>query len=153
MALIDTAMYTLHLLFGGVWAGSVVFLTLGVLPTARDGTANAEPLRVIVERLRWVSRTSALVLFATGGHMAGAGGRYTVESLTGTPRGHLVLGMVALWFLLAGLVEVGASKLADGFDKKKVRQPARDARPFLLASSVVAVLLLSVGGILASGFA
>lgn len=150
MALIETAMYTLHLLFGGVWAGSVVFLTFGVLPTASDGTANAEPLRVIVERLRWVSRISALVLFATGGHMAGT--QYTVESLTGGPRGHLVLSMVALWLALAGLVEVGSSKLADGFDRKKVRQPAREARPFFLVGSAVAAALLVVGGLLASGF-
>ncbi len=143
-------MYTLHLVFGGVWAGSVVFVTLGVLPTARDGTANAEPLRAVIERLRWVSRTSALVLFASGGHMAGQ--LYTVESLTGSPRGHLVLSMVALWLALAALVEIGSSKLAGGFDQMKVRQPARDARPFFLAGSVVAALLLVVGGLLASGF-
>lgn len=150
MTPIDTAIYTLHLVFGGIWAGSVVFLTFGVLQTARDGTANAEPLRAIVERLRWISRTSALVLLATGGHMAGT--LYTVESLTGGARGHLVLSMVALWLALAGLVEVGSSKLADGFDQKKVRQPAREARPFFLASSAVAAALLVSGGLLASGF-
>ncbi|WP_459193890.1 CopD family protein [Halosimplex sp. J119] len=151
MAALDFAMYVLHLLFAGVWAGSVIFVTVAVWPTARDGTANAKPLRFVVERLRWVSRASALVLFASGGHMAGQ--LYTVESLTGQPRGHLVLTMVALWLALAGLVEVGSSKLADGFDEKKVRQPARDARPFFLAASVVAGLLLIVGGLLAGGFA
>ncbi|QLH83470.1 CopD family protein [Halosimplex pelagicum] len=150
MSALDTAMYVLHLVFGGVWTGSVVFVTFGVLPTAQDGTANAEPLRAIVERLRWVSRASALVLLASGGHMAGT--LYTVERLTGQPRGHLVLTMVALWFVLAGLVEVGSSKLADGFGRKKVRQPAREVRPFFLAASVVAALLLVVGGVLASGF-
>lgn len=141
-------MYVLHLVFGGVWTGSVVFVTLGILPTARDGTANAEPLRPVVEKLRWVSRASALVLLASGGHMAGT--LYTVESLTGSGRGHLVLAMVALWLGLAALVEIGSSKLADGFDQRKVRQPARDARPFFLAASVVAAGLLVVGGLLAS---
>jgi len=145
-------MYVLHLVFGGVWTGSVVFVTFGILPTALDGIANAEPLRTVVERLRWVSRASALVLLASGGHMAGGTGRYTVESLTGTSRGHLVLTMVALWFILAALVEIGSSKLADGFDQRKVRQPARDARPFFLAGSVVATALLVVGGLLASGY-
>ncbi|QPV63025.1 CopD family protein [Halosimplex litoreum] len=148
MSAIDTAMYVLHLVFGGVWTGSVVFVTFAILPLAQDGTANAEPLRSVVERLRWVSRASALVLLASGGHMAGT--LYTVESLTGSPRGHLVLTMVALWLGLAALVEIGSSKLADGFDQKKVRQPARDARPFLLAASVVAAGLLVVGGLLAS---
>ncbi|ELZ23460.1 hypothetical protein C475_14343 [Halosimplex carlsbadense 2-9-1] len=141
-------MYVLHLVFGGVWTGSVVFVTVGILPTAQDGTANAEPLRAVVEKLRWVSRASALVLLASGGHMAGT--LYTVESLTGSSRGHLVLTMVALWLGLAALVEIGSSKLADGFDQKKVRQPARGARPFFLAASVVAAGLLVVGGLLAS---
>ncbi|WP_436910680.1 transporter [Halosimplex marinum] len=148
MSALDTAMYVLHLVFGGVWTGSVVFVTLGVLPTAQDGTANAEPLRPVVERLRWVSRTSALVLLASGGHMAGT--LYTVERLTGQSSGHLVLTMVALWLGLAALVEVGSSKLADGFDRRKVRQPAREARPFFLTASAVSAALLVVGGLLAS---
>lgn len=150
MALLETAMYALHLLFGGVWTGAVVFVTLAVLPLARDGSANAAPLASIVARLRNFSRLSALVMLATGGHMAGTG--YTVESLTGETRGHLVLGMVVLWLTLIVLVEVGGGKLADGFDRKKVREPAREARPYFLAATVVALLLLLDGGLLASGF-
>lgn len=150
MSAIDSAAYALHLLFAGVWAGAVVFVTLGVLPTARDGTANAEPLTAVVGKLTLVSRTSVVVVLLTGGHMAQS--LYDVESLTGSTRGHLVLGMVALWLLLAALVEIGAGKLSDGLDEMKVRQPAREARPFLLAASVVAVLLLLDGGLLASGF-
>lgn len=148
---VDTATVALHLLFGGVWAGAVVFTTLAVLPLARDGVANAEPLGLVVGKLRTLSRASALVLLLTGGHMAASA--YTVERLTGTTRGHLVLSMVGLWLLLIVLVEVGGGKLATGFDEKKVREPARDARPFLLAGSVVAVLLLLVAGLLASGAA
>jgi len=66
----------------------------------------------------------------------------------GTTGGHLVLGMVLLWFLLAGLSEVGAAKLSDGAADRKVRTPAAEARPFLLAASVVAVLLLLDAGAL-----
>jgi uncharacterized membrane protein len=150
MSAVDTALYAVHLLFAGVWAGSVVFVTYGVFPTAMDGTANAEPLAAVVGKLKVVSRASALVLLLSGGHMAQAG--YTVDSLTGSTRGHLVLGMVALWFVLAALVEIGAGKLADGFDDLKVREPAREARPFLLGASLVAVLLLINGGLLAAGF-
>jgi len=151
MSTLDTGMYTLHLLFGGLWTGAVVFVTVGVLPTAKSGVANAEPLGRVVGRLRNLSRLSALVMLATGGHMAGTG--YTVDSLTGTPRGHLVLTMLGLWVLLIGLVEVGGGKLADGFDRKKVRGPAREARPFMLAASGVSVLLLLVAGLLISGVA
>jgi uncharacterized membrane protein len=150
MSALDTAMYALHLLVAGVWAGSVVFLTVAVLPTAKDGTANAAPLEFVVSRLRTISRASAVLLLVSGGHMAAA--IHTVDSLTGEPRGHLVLAMVVLWFLLAGLVEVGAGKLADGFDDRKVREPAREARPFLLGATAIAVLLLINGGILASPF-
>ena len=149
MAAIDTAMYSVHLLVAGVWAGSVVFVTYAVLPTAREGLANAEPLEPVVGKLRWLSRTSALVLLATGGHMAAT--LYTVERLTGSTRGHLVLGMVGLWLALAGLVEVGSARLADGFGQKKVREPAREARPFFLGATTVAVALLVVGGLLSTG--
>jgi uncharacterized membrane protein len=151
MSLVDTAVYAVHLLFGGVWTGSVVFVTVAVLPTARDGLANAEPLAPVVGKLRNISRLSAVVMLLTGGHMAGAAADYTVESLTGTTRGHLVLGMVALWFLLIGLVEVGGGKLADGFEEMKVREPACEARPFLLAATVVSLLLLVDAGLLAGG--
>jgi uncharacterized membrane protein len=151
MSLVDMAFYAVHLLFGGVWTGSVVFVTLAVLPTAREGTANAEPLVPVVSKLRNISRLSALVLLLTGGHMAAEAAGYTVESLTGTTRGYLVLAMVALWFALIGLVEVGGGKLADGFDEMKVREPAREARPFFLAATVVSLLLLVDAGLLAGG--
>jgi uncharacterized membrane protein len=150
MSALDTAMYAVHLLVAGVWTGSVVFTTYAVVPTAADGTANAEPLAAIVSRLRTVSRAGAVLLLLTGGYMAGQG--YTVDSLTGSTRGYLVLGMVVLWLLLAAFVEVGAGKLASGFDDMKVREPAREARPFMLAATLVALLLLVEGGILAAGF-
>jgi uncharacterized membrane protein len=153
MPALDAVMYTLHLLFGGVWTGSVVFVTLAVLPTAMNGVANAEPLVPVVSKLRNISRLSALVMLASGGHMAGAAAGYTFESLASTTRGHLVIGMVVLWFVLIGLVEVGGGKLADGFEEKKVRDPAREARPFFLGATAVSLLLLLDAGLLAGGLA
>lgn len=151
MAALDAAASAVHLLFGGLWAGAVVFVAVAVLPTAQDGTANAEPLSRIVGALRWLSRASAAVVLLTGAHMAVTG--YTVATLAGTTRGHLVLAMVGLWVLLIGLVEVGAGRLADGFDRRKVREPASAARPFVLAAAAVAAAALVVGGLLASGVA
>ncbi|GGN89543.1 MULTISPECIES: transporter [Haloarcula] len=144
MSTVDAAIFATHLLFAGLWSGSVLFTTYAVLPTAMDGDTRPGPLSAITGKLQTVSRASALLLFVTGGHLAAT--RYTTESLTGTGRGHLVVTMVVLWFALAGLVEVGASKLADGFAQKKVREPARNARPFLLGASLVAVLLLVNAG-------
>ncbi|NHN47796.1 hypothetical protein G9464_09330 [Halostella sp. JP-L12] len=144
MSLIDAAMRTTHLLFAAVWVGSVLFVTVSVLPLARDGDINAGPVERIAGRLTTVSRASALLLFLTGGHLAANG--YTGESLLSTTNGNLVLAMLALWAALAGLVEVGSSKLTDGLQRKKVRAPARDALPLFQAATVVGVLLLLVAG-------
>jgi len=147
MALADALSSVVHLLFAGFWTGSVIFVTYGVLPVARAGDINATPLSTITGKLTTVSRLSSVLLLLTGGHMAGT--LYTVESLTGSPRGHLVLSMVALWLVLTALVEVGASRLTDGTEADKVRAPARNATRVMQAATVVAVLLLVVAGALA----
>lgn len=149
MAVIDTVMASAHLLFAGLWTGSVLFAAYAVIPTAASGDINAGPLDTIVGKLTTVSRASALFLLLSGGHLAGT--RYTTESLFGSPRGHLVLAMVALWFVLAALVEIGASKMRDGLDEQKVRSPARDAQTLFTAAAVVALLLLVDAGLLLGG--
>jgi uncharacterized membrane protein len=149
MSLADAATYSLHLLFAAAWVGSVFFVTLVVLPMARNGTLNATPLDAIIGRLQLVSRASALLLLLTGGHMAGT--RYTVESLTGSERGHAVLAMVALWFLLAALVEVGSARVRAETGDKKVRKPAREQKPLFYAATLVGALLLVDAGLLSSG--
>jgi hypothetical protein len=149
MAVIDAVMASAHLLFAGLWTGSVLFTAYAVIPTAANGDINAGPLDAIVGKLTTVSRASALFLLLSGGHLAGT--RYTTESLFGSPRGHLVLTMVALWFVLAALVEIGASKMSDGLDEQKVRSPARDAQTLFTAAAVVALLLLVDAGLLLGG--
>lgn len=146
MSLLDAAMNAIHLGFAGIWVGSVVFVTVTVLPLARRGAFDAAPLETITSRLQWLSRLSALLLFVSGGHLAGT--RYTVDSLFGSAQGTLVLAMLSLWFLLALLVELGSKKLATGFAQKKVRQPAGEARPYFLAASLVGVLLFVDAGLL-----
>ncbi|WP_302080430.1 transporter [Salinibaculum rarum] len=146
MSLVNAAVYVVHLLVAALWTGSVLFVAYAILPLGKNGDLNAAPLEAIAGKLTTVSRASALLLFLTGGHMAAYA--YTVESLTGNPRGHLVLGMLVLWFVLAGLVEVGASKLTEGTEQDKVREPARNASPFLQGGAVVALLLLVDAGLL-----
>jgi len=143
---VEVTAYALHSLFAGLWAGSVLFVTLSVVPLARTGDLNARPVNAIAGRLKTVSRASSLLLFLTGSHMAAA--RHTGDSLTGTTGGHLVLGMVGLWLLLTGTVEVAAKRLTDGTERDKVREPARAARPLFLVASVLATALLVVAGLI-----
>ncbi len=149
MAVVDTVSAVLHLTFAGIWTGSVLFAAWGVLPLAGTGDLDPDALGSIAGRFTNVSRVSALALFATGGHLAGT--RYTVETLTGSGRGHLVLTMIVLWFVLAALVEVGSRRLAEELRKEKVRTPARKARPFYNGAAAVAILLLVDAGLLLGG--
>jgi hypothetical protein len=146
MAVIDTAMQAVHLVFAGVWTGSVVFVAYAVLPTAASGEASVPVLEAVLSKLKLISRASAVLLFVTGGHLAAA--LYTVESLTGSPTGHAVLAMLVLWFLLAALVEIGASRAGDALEAGKIRTAAADGGPFLKGAAVVAVLLLVDAGYL-----
>lgn len=139
MAVIDTAMRTLHLAFGALWTGSVLLFVFGVLPTITD----TDRLAAVAAREVQLSRLSVLVTFVTGGHLAGR--YYTAETLFGTTRGYLVLAMLVSWLVLAALVEIGAGRLEDG---------DTDAGTTLFrAGGVVAVVLLLFGGLLASGVA
>jgi hypothetical protein len=144
MTLLDAAIYATHLVFAGLWSGTVLFTSYAVLPAALAGDLRAGALGTLTGKLRTISRASAVILLLSGGHLAAT--LYTTTTLFGSGRGHLVLTMVALWFTLAALVEIGASKLADGVAQQKVRQPAHEARPFLLGASLTAVLLLVDAG-------
>lgn len=129
MALAEAVTSAIHVLFAGLWTGSVVFVALAGMPD--DG----------VDRLRLLSRTSALLLLLTGGHMAGT--KYTTATMTGTTSGLAVLAMFVLWLALGGLVEVAASRYEE--------EGAAAAKPLFRAAAVVAVLLLIDGGLLAGG--
>ncbi|MFB6170640.1 MAG: CopD family protein [Haloarculaceae archaeon] len=149
MEAVSAVEYVLHVAFAALLTGGVVFVTWVALPLASAGDVSPGVLESLIDRLTTLSRASAVVLFLTGGHMAGT--RYTVASLTGTPRGHLVLTMLGLWVVLTALVEIAASRMRDGLDSEKVRTPARDGGPVLKAASVVALLALLDAGLLASG--
>lgn len=123
----------IHFLFAALWTGSVVFVAVGVLPTARRDGVGAAALRGSLERLRLVSRISALVLLLTGGQLAGDG--YTVESLLNTQDGQLVIGMIVLWVVLAGFVEIGGAKIIESGE-------AASGRRVLQLAAIIAILLL-----------
>ncbi len=147
--MIDLTVTTLHLLFGAVWVGSVVFVTIAVFPSARDGNLDPDAFGWLLDRVVWFSRISAVVLLLTGGHLAGT--RYTAESLTGTASGHLVLTMLALWVGLIATVEIGASKVRRGLDERKLREPAHVGTTWFRVASVLGVLVLVDAALLSAG--
>ena len=144
MALVDTALATVHLLVGAFWVGSVAFFAGVVLPNARGGGLDAAPLESMVASLTRWSRVASVVLLVTGGHLAATG--YTVETLASTANGNLVVAMVVLWLVLTGLVEAGGSRLRDGLSRKKVREPAATALRLYRGAAVVGALLLVTAG-------
>jgi uncharacterized membrane protein len=144
MALVDTVLATIHLLIGALWVGSVVFFAGVVLPTARAGGMDAAPLESMVTSLTRWSRAAALVMLVTGGHLAATG--YTFGTLASTTSGNLVVAMVVLWLALTGLVEIGGSRLRDGVERKKVREPAATALGFYRGAAVVGLLLFVTAG-------
>ncbi|WP_435125247.1 CopD family protein [Halobaculum sp. D14] len=148
MSVALTAAYVLHTLFAGLWVGGVVLATWKLLPLAKAGDIAPETFSAVTDGLSTLTRVGAVVFVATGGHMAAE--VYGSEGLFTPPDGHVVLSMLALWLVMAGLVEVGASKARSALDEDKVRTGARDADAFLKAASAVGVVLLVLGGYLAS---
>jgi uncharacterized membrane protein len=146
MSAIDTAMTVIHLLVGATWVGAVAFVAGVVLPAARDGKLNAQPVESMLGSLTTWSRVAAVLLLVTGSHLLFT--TYSIDALLGSSRGHLVVTMVVLWLALTGLVEVGRSKLVDGLQERRVRAPARDGLPWFRAAAAVGVALLVVAGLL-----
>lgn len=133
MVNVVTISTVVHFLFAALWTGSVVFVAVGVLPTARRDGVGAAALRGTVGRLRMVSRISALVLLLTGGQLAGE--RYTVETLLNTQDGLSVIAMIVLWVALAGFIEIGGAQIEKSGE-------AASGRRILQLAAIVAVGLL-----------
>ena len=104
----------------------------------------------IMHRFRLRTAMAGLLLL-TGLRMGMLGGYWSTDGLFGSINGYLVVTMVVLWFVMAGLVEVGTAKIIDGTSQKKVREPAKTAKPFLYGASAAAVGLLLTAGALTGG--
>lgn len=134
MVNVMTVSTVVHFLFAALWTGSVVFVAVGVLPTASRDGVEAPALRGTLDRLRTVSRLSALILLLTGGQLAAD--RYSVESLLNTQEGLQVMGMIVLWVGLAGFVEIGGAQI------EKTGEAASGRRSLQVAAVVAICLLL-----------
>ena len=146
MTLVDATVRVVHVLFAGSWAGGTLLMALAVLPAARQGHLSGDGLSWIARRFSLLSMASVAALLVTGGHLAGT--LYTFETLSGSGRGHLVLTMVALWFVLAGLLHVGTHRMTGRLDDIGPERAVEAGSPWYLAGAVVAVALLVVAGLL-----
>lgn len=141
-----SAMAFLHIVFAALWTGSVVFVTWGVLPVARNGSLEASAISMIVSRLVTLSRGSAVVLLVSGGVMAAQYG----DAIMNTTGGYLVLGMTVLWLLLIGFVELAARTLTNGLAAETPGAAVGAATGRFRAAGTVALLLLVDAGLLSA---
>ena len=137
MALLDSLATILHVVFAGLWTGAVVFTALlagGLANTSANALTD-----LVVDRLRIVSRSSAVMTLLTGGYMATG---YSHTYFTSSTGGWLISAMVALWLVLMVTVEIGASRILDGDGRGKT---------ILGVAGLVALLLLLDVGLLMAG--
>lgn len=147
MGLLTTIAYVLHTVFAGVWVGAVVFATWKVVPLAKQSDLEPPVLESVASGLSAFSRTSALVLPATGLWMAWTG----YDQLAGLlvpPRGHVVLTMIVLWLVMTGMTEAGAARIRDAAGEGKVRTAGKESARFLKIASTLGILTLVLGGYL-----
>lgn len=135
-----------HIVFAALWTGGVVFVTWGVLPAARSGSLTARGVDTIMGRLRILSRASAILLVVSGGLLAGRFGSAILQ----TQDGHFVLGMVILWLLLIGFVELATKTVVNSLDETDVKEAAGAATGRFRAAGLVAILLLVDAGLLSA---
>lgn len=148
MSLLLSGALALHLLFAGLWTGSVLFFTYSLLPFATGGELAVPTLEAAAAKLTMVSRVSAVLQLLTGAFLASPMGFGTSGYWSSTD-GALVVVMVVLWLLLAAFTELAASRMTGGLDADTLRSNAETARNWLYLASVVAVLVLLDAGLLA----
>jgi len=135
MALLDSLAVVVHFVFAGLWAGTVAYAAAIVTGTGDIGTVARER---IADRLRSISRTSAVLTLLSGGYLASG---FASSYFYSSTRGYLLSAMVLLWLVLMVMVEIGASRLVDGEESGPT---------VLIGASVVAILLLLDAGVVST---
>ena len=146
MVTVDAWVRVVHTVFAALWAGGTIFAAVAALPAARASRIDADSLSAMLDRFAKVSLFSIVALLLTGGHLAGQ--FYTFGSLRTTGRGHLVLAMVALWFVLAGVLHVGTARIERGLAETDVREAISRGQGWYYAGAAISVVLLVVAGLL-----
>jgi len=148
MSTVYTVLNTIHLLFAGLWAGATIFFAWRVRPLVAAGDIDIQPTMALSSGLRWLTRISAVVFVVTGGHMAAT--RYGDGALLSTPRGHAVLGMLVLWLVATGLLEMALGKIETELGEGRLRTAGKETKLPITAAAVLVSLTLLLGGYLAA---
>lgn len=151
MSYVDAGMIAIHLVFAALWIGAVAYMALAILPLARDGGLDGEPLDYLVGKVLWISRIGALAMLITGSHLMGTGGYFDMEHLLETTQGLAVVAMVVLWLALIVVVEIAGRRIRSGLGANLVREPARDGLTWFYVATAIGVLLFIDGALLTSG--
>ena len=146
MALIATVIRVVHTLFAGAWAGGTLLFVGAVLPAAKKGLLDASALEAVTKLFSYLSMASVALLLLSGGHLAGT--LYTFGTLQSTGRGHLVISMVVLWFVLAGVAHGATKRLTDGLETGDAESAVEASWGLFVVAAVVAAGLLVVAGLL-----
>ncbi len=151
MSYADAGMIAIHLVFAAIWIGSVTYVTFAILPLARDGGLDREPLEHMISKVLWISRIGALALLISGSHLMGTGGYFDTDQLLDTTQGLAVVAMVILWLALIVIVEIAGRRIRSGLGANLVREPARDGLKWFYVATAIGVALFVDGALLTSG--
>lgn len=132
MDILPTFVAVAHVVFASLWTGAVVFVALLALRLSSGETT--EIVELVVDRLRLVSRSSAVVTLLSGAYLAAG---YSHAYFTSSTRGLLITAMVVLWIALMTSVEIGSVRLLD--------EDTRGTAILVLAGVFAVALLLDVG--------
>jgi uncharacterized membrane protein len=166
--------YVVHVVSAAFWTGGVLYAAYAVFPAARAGELPPAAFERQVDGVLQATRWTGLALPATGAYQLWT--LYPLPRLLGTTAGHLVLGMLALWGLMNGLLEAGVYRMRTVDDDRvgigtHLRErfvlgagPDTDGHvdvvrradvgwPYLVGAAALALLLLVDAALLASGLA
>lgn len=150
--MIDTVMVAIHLVFGAIWVGAVAFVTLAILPLARNGDLERPAFEGALSWLLRITRVGALLLVVSGSHLMGTRNYFDMDRLLETGRGHTVLAMLVLWFVLIVIIEVSTRRMRSGLEAGLLRDPANDGLRWFYGATLVGVTLFVLGAMLTTGF-
>lgn len=144
--------------------GGVGYAALSFVPAARAAELTPAGFERGVDALLQTTRLTGVALPATGGYQIWQ--LYPFARLFGTPRGHLVLGMLGLWGGMNGVLEAGvyrtrtATGATMGIGRHTVERSTLDTDvpglatvvwPYVLVASGLGLLLLVDAALLAGG--
>ncbi len=145
-AVLATVADASHLVVAAVWGGGIVLL-LVVLRRRKAAGAGASASAELVARFSAVATASVLGVAASGGALAWREVR-TLDGLTGTGYGRLLLAKVAVVAVVAGLGAYNHFRLVPALQAGKGRAATAQLRRTLRVEALALLLVLALTSVL-----